>query len=57
MSAFWVKPAAASFAWSGVIVTRWPWPPTIVAALTPLTSSRSGIVLASSCAWIVFSSL
>jgi hypothetical protein len=26
-----------------VIVTRWPWPPTIVAALTPLTSSRSGI--------------
>ena len=52
-----VKPAAASFAWSGVIVTRCPRPPTIEAALTPFTSSRSGMALASSCAWIVFSSL
>ena len=55
--AVWVNPAAASFAWSGVIVTRCPCPPTIDAALTPFTSSRSGMALASSCAWIVFSSL
>ena len=48
-----VKPAAASSAWSGVIVTRWPTPPTICAALTPSTSSMSGTTDASSSAWIV----
>jgi hypothetical protein len=51
-----VKPAAASAAWSGVIVTRWPTPPTIWAAFTPATSSISGTIVDSSCAWIDSSS-
>ena len=37
-----LAPAAARSAWSGVMVICWPSPPTISAALTPSTSSKSG---------------
>ena len=54
--ACWLNPRSPRRVGSGVIVTRWPVPPTTCAAFTPFTSSSAGTTTDSSVDWMVCAS-